>query len=89
MAKFELTKNIEAKKLNKRTGVPTGGPPVTIPYGAIIDDLTEEMHLVKFLYLGEPFQSTREVMSSATTPIHSRPAETADWYPGQKSAPVR
>lgn len=75
MAKFELNKNIEAKKLNKRTGVPIGGPPVTIPYGAIIDSPVEERHLVKFSYLGEPYQSGREVFSSAATPIEDNQTE--------------
>ena len=75
MAKFELTKNIEAKKLNKRTGVPTGGPPVNIPYGALIDDPSEDRDLVNFSYLGEPYQCSRDTLHSAATPISGVPAE--------------
>ena len=74
MSKFELTKTIEATKLHKRTGIPTGEPPVTIPYGGIIENLKEDRDVIKFSYLGEPYQGLREVVSSVATPI--RPLKT-------------
>ena len=39
VAKFSLNKSIEARKLNKRTGAPTTDPEVTIPYGALVDNI--------------------------------------------------
>jgi hypothetical protein len=39
MAKFELTKSIEAIKLNKRTLRPLGPERFTIPYGAVLENL--------------------------------------------------
>jgi hypothetical protein len=69
MSKFEMTKTIEARKLNKRTRVPTSEAPVTIPFGAIIEDRTEEGDLVKFTYLGEPYQCLAEVFNVASAPI--------------------
>ena len=56
MAKFELTKTIEATKLNKRTMRPLGPDKVTIPYGAILTDITEDRDRRKFFYLGEPYE---------------------------------
>jgi hypothetical protein len=69
MDKFTLTKSIEAKKLNPRTWVPTGEPLVTIPFGAIIQDLREERDVIKFLYLGEPFQCPGELLKTAMAPV--------------------
>jgi hypothetical protein len=69
MDKFTLTKTIEARKLNPRTKVPTGEPPVTIPFGAIIQDLIEDRDIVKFSYLGEPYQCLAEVLQVAMAPI--------------------
>ena len=39
MATQELIKSIEAKKLNKRSKLPLPEPPVTIPYGGLVQDL--------------------------------------------------
>lgn len=69
MDRFTLTKTIEAKKLNPRTRVPTGEPMVTIPFGAIIQDLVEDRGVIKFLYLGEPFQCLEEVLKTAIAPV--------------------
>jgi hypothetical protein len=55
MAKFELTKSIEACKLNPRTRVPLNEYQ-TIPFGAIIDNLVDKGDVEHFSYLGEPFQ---------------------------------
>lgn len=56
MAKFELTKSIDARKLNKRTMNPLGPERFPIPFGAILTDVTEERGLYKFSYLGEPYE---------------------------------
>jgi hypothetical protein len=56
MARFELTKSIEARKLNPRNRQPVGLP-VTIPFGAILDKVVHERDLVEFNYLGEPHQA--------------------------------
>ena len=56
MAKFELTKSIDARKLNKRTMNSLGPQRFNIPFGAILTDLTEERGLYKFHYLGEPYE---------------------------------
>lgn len=57
MAKYELTKSIEAIKLNKRTMRPLGPDKFTIPYGAILSDMTEDRDRRKFFYLGEPYEA--------------------------------
>jgi hypothetical protein len=56
MAKFELLKTIEATKLNKRTLRALGPNRETIPYGAIVEDVTEDRDRRKFFYLGEPYE---------------------------------
>lgn len=57
MAKYELTKSIEARKVHKRTGSPTGEPWVTIPFGSIIDNVSDDREMAQFTYLGERYQS--------------------------------
>jgi hypothetical protein len=56
MAKFELTKSLDAIKLNKRTLRPLGPEKFTIPYGAILENLTLDRDTQKFYYLGEPYE---------------------------------
>jgi hypothetical protein len=56
MAKFELTKSLEAIRLNKRTLRPLGPEKFTIPYGAILENLTLDRDTQKFYYLGEPYE---------------------------------
>ena len=56
MAKFELTKTIEATRLNKRTMRPLSPEKFTIPYGAILENITEDRDRRKFFYLGEPYE---------------------------------
>jgi len=75
MDRFQLTKTIEAGKLNKRTRIPTGEPMVTIPFGAIIENLVEDRDVVKFAYHGEPYQCEREVLKAATAPIQAAKKE--------------
>jgi hypothetical protein len=69
MERLSLTKSIEADKLNRRTGVPTGEPMVTIPFGAIIENLVEDRDFAKFAYHGDPYRCPAEVIKVAATPI--------------------
>jgi hypothetical protein len=78
MDKFALTKTIEARKLNPRTRVPTGEPSVTIPFGAVIQDLVEDRDVIKFSYLGQPHQCPAPVLTEAIERVQ----------PGRKAAAV-
>lgn len=68
MAKFELTKSIEARRLNPRTKVPTNEY-LTIPFGGIIENLIENGEVLQFAYLGEFFQYPKEDLKVASRPI--------------------
>ena len=68
MAKFELTKSIEALKLNPRTMVPLNDWH-TIPFGAIIDDRIDKGDVEQFSYLGEYYQYSKEDLKAASKPI--------------------
>jgi hypothetical protein len=72
MAKYTISKTIEARKLNPRTRIPTADPPVTIPYGAIVSDIQQDRDVANFGYLGEyyqcPYKLMQEVMQSAGAP---------------------
>ncbi len=80
MAKYEVSKLVEAAKLNKRTGIPLVGPPTSIPYGAIIFDLEEDGDYYKFTYASDRFQVKRDVVAGAfhliqgVTPSAAAPA---------------
>jgi hypothetical protein len=65
MAKFELTKSIEAVKLNKRTLRPLGPERVTIPYGAVLENLKLDRDTQQFYYLGEPYEALYSEVKSA------------------------
>lgn len=65
MAKAELTKTIEARKLNKRTMRPLGNDSVPIPYGAILDRMEYHHEHVQFFYLGEPFEAEAQTVRHA------------------------
>jgi hypothetical protein len=68
MAKFELTKSIESRKLNPRTLVPLNDYQ-TIPFGAIIDNLVDKDDMEQFSYLGEYYQYPREDLKAASRSI--------------------
>jgi hypothetical protein len=68
MAKFELTKSIEARKLNPRTMVPVNEW-ITIPFGGIIDNLSDQGDVKQFSYLGEYYQYPSEDLKAASRPI--------------------
>jgi hypothetical protein len=63
--KCELTKTIEASRLNKRTMRPLGELPITIPYGAVLDNVTVDRDQRRFFYNGEPFECPETVIESA------------------------
>jgi hypothetical protein len=68
MAKFELTKSIEARKLNPRTRVPLNEY-YTIPFGGIIDNLVDKGEVEHFSYLGEHYQYPTDDLKAASRPI--------------------
>ena len=63
---ISLIKPIEAIKVHPRSGLPLGGPDVTVPYGALIEHLGSDRDREKFSYLGEHYTCTRERFLSAT-----------------------
>ncbi len=65
MAKFELTKTIEAVKLNARTLRPLGPHKHTIPYGALLEKLTPDGKMLQFRYLGEPYEALESEIKTA------------------------
>ena len=65
MPKFSLVKTIEARKLNQRTGVPASGPAMTVPFGAIIDNVDLEGDTRRFTYQGELYRVAEDVLLSA------------------------
>lgn len=65
MAKFELTKSIEAVKLNPRTLRPVSDLKHTIPYGAVLEKLTPDGKMQQFQYLGEPYECPEGDLTTA------------------------
>lgn len=65
MPKFELTKTIEAVKLNPRTLRPLTPAKFTIPYGAVLEKLARDRDMQQFHYLGEPYQCPYTDIGSA------------------------
>ena len=65
MAKAELTKTIEARRLNKRTMRPLTNDSHPIPYGAILDQVKEHHDCVHFFYLGEPYEARADTFNLA------------------------
>lgn len=69
MSKYEVSKTVEAVKLNRRTGVPLGEPPISLPFGAIIEKLEESGDFYKFTYLTERYQVRKDNIGGALHPI--------------------
>lgn len=90
MAKFELTKSVEARKLNKRTNQSTNDPPVTIPYGAILDSVEHAPEYVRFSYLAELFQVKPEAVRGALHPLGGaeHPPEAISDFPSSPDSPA-
>ncbi len=93
-SKFELTKSIEARKLNPRTGIPTTDPLVSVPFGAIINDIKQDRDDAKFYYNGQYLQCAYDVLERAIVPVAqaepapaARPAAVPDPAPTAAAAP--
>lgn len=65
MQKYELSKTIEAVKLNKRTMRPLGPERFSIPFGAILENLTRDRDMQQFYYLSEPYECEYSTIASA------------------------
>lgn len=65
MPKFELTKSIEAVKLNPRTLRPLSQLKHTVPYGAVVEKITPNRDMLQFNYLGEPFEAPESDLKPA------------------------
>jgi hypothetical protein len=74
MPKLEVTKTIEARKLNKRTRQPVAEPPVTIPYGAILTEVVENDGVMAFMHLGDLYQCRSEILRPASHVLEVGPA---------------
>ncbi|MDQ2949377.1 MAG: hypothetical protein M3Y27_26135 [Acidobacteriota bacterium] len=72
MPSVELNKSIEAKRVNKRSKLLFAEPPVTIPFGALIEDIEEDGENDRFTYLGELYQCTHNLLGSAVGRPESR-----------------
>jgi len=81
MLKLEITKTIEARRLNKRTGQTTSEPPVTIPFGAILSNVVEHRDVVEFQYLSELYNCKAEILRSASHALDGTPASTSSPTP--------
>lgn len=80
-----LTKIIEATKLHPRTGLSLGLPPVTVPYGALVESVGSERDRERFTYLGDLYECKRDLFLSATGGVESASAELP---PEHAPAPV-
>jgi hypothetical protein len=83
---ISLTKLIEATKLHPRTGLSLGLPPVTVPYGALVEPVSTERDRQRFTYLGDIFECKRELFLSAIGGAKSAAMEEAVAAP--EPAPV-
>jgi hypothetical protein len=88
MAKLEVTKTIEARKLNKRTRAPVAEPPVTIPYGGILYDVVDNDGMMVFMYLGELYQCRSEILVPASHPLDAGPPGSAQSEAVAATAPA-
>ncbi len=86
MPRYELTKSLEAKKMNKRSGLPLPEPPVIIPFGSVIDDLKRDRGAIRFTYLFELFEVSESVLDSAIRQVGS--AEDEEDAPSSPAAVV-
>ena len=73
MSKLPLNKSIEATKLNERTEAPLVGPPVTIPFGALIEPSGTRGDREMFRYLGELYSAAQDMFLSATRSEEGEP----------------
>ena len=62
MARYVINKLIEAQKLNKRTGIALSGPPTTIPYQSLLNDVEFDGEKVRFTFMSERFQCATDIV---------------------------
>ncbi len=79
MPSVELTKSIEARKLNPRNRLPLKEPAVMIPFAAILDNIEQDRELARFTYLGQLYHSSYQDLMDASRPMDS---------PGPEAAPT-
>ena len=65
MARYQVTKSVDARKLHPRSGIPLSEPPMMLPFGAILENLREDRDLFKFSYLGQPYQCEKKALKPA------------------------
>lgn len=93
MARYQVTKSVDAKKLHPRSGIPLSEPPTLLPFGAILEKLREERDLFKFTYLGQPYQCEQKILKPALQLLDGSPLDddasdaSGDLQPGTP-APV-
>jgi hypothetical protein len=75
MPTVELAKSIEARKLNRRTGRPVDTLWLTVPFGAILENVVEKGDLVEFSYLGELYHCRRGDIPTFLTAAPAAPGE--------------
>jgi hypothetical protein len=91
MTSQELAKSIEAKKLNKRSKLPLPEPAVTIPFGALVQEIEEDGAQARFAYLGELYQCSLDLLNravGASAGTHSA-AESGTANAARTEAPFR
>jgi hypothetical protein len=69
LPKQTLNKSISARKLHQRTMTPLPEQEVTIPYGAILENVRQDRDTVTFNYLTEPYGCPRDIFQSAAAPF--------------------
>lgn len=85
MSKYEVSKTVEAVKLNKRTGAPLGQHPISLPFGAIIEQLEESGDFFLFTYMSERYRMRKDNVKGA---IHAIPALAPAPAPRSESEPA-
>jgi hypothetical protein len=81
-----LIKMIEATKVHPRTGLPLGVPPVTVPYGGLVEPQGLERDRQRFLYLGELYECKLDLFLSASEGGKSASTDAGDAEPALASA---
>jgi hypothetical protein len=75
--KYRVTKMVEARRLNPNSGIPLTEPPTPLPFGAMLDNVREERDVIKFTYLGKPYQCLQTILRPAMEPFGAAPAKAA------------
>lgn len=93
MARYQVTKSVDAKKLHPRSGIPLSEPPTLLPFGAILENLREERDLFKFSYLGQPYQCEQKLLKPAIqlldgSPVTDAAGESPNFEQAAGSAPA-